>query len=40
MPLNTILESTTKKMNDSVEHTRRELAAVRTGGPRCQSSKG
>ena len=31
MPLNTILESTTKKMNDSVEHTRRELAAVRTG---------
>jgi len=31
MPLNTILESTTRKMNDSVEHTRRELAAVRTG---------
>jgi ribosome recycling factor len=31
MPLNTILENTTRKMNDSVEHTRRELAAVRTG---------
>jgi ribosome recycling factor len=31
MPLNTILERTTRKMNDSVEHTRRELAAVRTG---------
>jgi len=31
MPLNTIIENTGKKMNDSVEHTRRELAAVRTG---------
>jgi len=31
MPFNTILETATRKMNDSVEHTRRELAAVRTG---------
>jgi ribosome recycling factor len=31
MPINTILETATKKMNDSVEHTRRELGAVRTG---------
>jgi len=31
MPLTTILETATKKMNDSVEHTRRELGAVRTG---------
>jgi ribosome recycling factor len=31
MPLNTILETATKKMNDSVEHTRKELGAVRTG---------
>ena len=31
MSLNTILETAKKKMNDSVEHTRRELAALRTG---------
>jgi ribosome recycling factor len=31
MPLNDILENTRKKMNESVEHTRRELQAVRTG---------
>jgi ribosome recycling factor len=31
MPLNTIIDTATKKMNDSVEHTRRELSAVRTG---------
>jgi ribosome recycling factor len=31
MPLNTIIENARKKMNESVEHTRRELQAVRTG---------
>lgn len=31
MSLNTILETAKKKMNDSVEHTRRELGALRTG---------
>lgn len=31
MSLNTVLETAKKKMNDSVEHTRRELAALRTG---------
>lgn len=31
MSLNAILETATKKMNDSVEHTRHELAAVRGG---------
>ena len=31
MSLNTIVETARKKMNDSVEHTRRELAALRTG---------
>ena len=31
MPQNAILETATKKMNDSVEHTRRELGAVRGG---------
>src|SRR5215831_3823841 len=31
MQHNGILETATKKMNDSVEHTRRELAAVRSG---------
>jgi ribosome recycling factor len=31
MPFNAILDTATKKMNDSVEHTRRELASVRTG---------
>ena len=31
MPLNTILDTAKKKMNDSVEHTRRELQALRTG---------
>lgn len=31
MPVNTILNGAQKKMTDSVEHTRRELAAIRTG---------
>ena len=31
MPANEILDKTRKKMNDSVEHTRRELQAIRTG---------
>jgi len=31
MPLNDIIENTRKKMHESVEHTRRELQAVRTG---------
>ncbi|HKQ98226.1 MAG TPA: ribosome recycling factor [Candidatus Polarisedimenticolia bacterium] len=31
MSLNTVLETAKKKMNDSVEHTRRELSALRTG---------
>ena len=31
MPVNDILENARKKMNESVEHTRRELQAVRTG---------
>jgi ribosome recycling factor len=31
MPSNAIIETAGKKMNDSVEHTRRELAAVRSG---------
>jgi ribosome recycling factor len=31
MSLNTVLETAKKKMNDSVEHTRRELTALRTG---------
>ena len=31
MPLNEIVENVRKKMHDSVEHTRRELGAVRTG---------
>jgi ribosome recycling factor len=31
MPLNDILENARKKMHESVEHTRRELQAVRTG---------
>lgn len=31
MPVNDILENARKKMHESVEHTRRELQAVRTG---------
>ena len=31
MPANAILENAQKKMHDSVEHTRKELGAVRTG---------
>src|SRR2546426_10417509 len=31
MPVNTILAASQKKMHDTVEHTRRELAAIRTG---------
>jgi ribosome recycling factor len=31
MPLNAIVENARKKMHESVEHTRRELQAVRTG---------
>jgi ribosome recycling factor len=31
MPANEILESTRKKMQHSVEHTRRELSVIRTG---------
>ncbi len=31
MPANQILQGVQKKMNDSVEHARRELAAIRTG---------
>lgn len=31
MPANAILENAHKKMHDSVEHTRKELGAVRTG---------
>jgi ribosome recycling factor len=31
MPVNAIIENGRKKMHDSVEHTRRELQAVRTG---------
>jgi ribosome recycling factor len=31
MSLNNVLETANKKMNDSVEHTRRELLALRTG---------
>jgi ribosome recycling factor len=31
MPLNDIIENARKKMHESVEHTRRELQAVRTG---------
>src|SRR6266705_4292774 len=31
MPVNTILNGAQKKMTDSAEHTRRELAAIRTG---------
>lgn len=31
MPLNDIIENARRKMNESVEHTRRELQAVRTG---------
>ena len=32
MPQNEILEKTRKKMHDTVEHTRKELATIRTGG--------
>ena len=31
MPVNSILTASQKKMHDSVEHTRKELAAIRTG---------
>jgi len=31
MPLNVIIENARRKMHESVEHTRRELLAVRTG---------
>ena len=31
MPLNDIIENARKKMHESVEHTRRELQAVRKG---------
>ncbi len=31
MPVNTILTASQKKMHDTVEHTRKELAAIRTG---------
>ncbi|HKN46777.1 MAG TPA: ribosome recycling factor, partial [Candidatus Polarisedimenticolia bacterium] len=31
MPVNVILNDAQKRMGDSVEHTRRELAAIRTG---------
>jgi ribosome recycling factor len=31
MPLDTILNQAQKKMHDTVEHTRRELATIRTG---------
>ena len=31
MPANAILDGAQKKMNDTVEHTRKELAAIRTG---------
>ena len=31
MPMNAIIDNARKKMDDSVEHTRRELQAIRTG---------
>jgi len=31
MPVNAVLQDAQKKMNDTVEHTRKELSAIRTG---------
>ncbi|HEX9427712.1 MAG TPA: ribosome recycling factor [Candidatus Polarisedimenticolia bacterium] len=31
MPVNTVLQDAQKKMNDTVEHTRKDLSAIRTG---------